>query len=224
MKSITAICLVTTLFASPFLIANGSWADQQHHPHVRLPDGIGELPPGIPEPSIATSLPGYGDPRSVRNVLARQGVSYGIDYTSDVLGNVSGGMEQSVHYAGLLEGYLDADLENLTGARGLSFHIDFYQIHGTSITAENIGSIVSVSNIEAFPSTRLHELWLEQAFYDGHASIRLGQLGADSEFLISEVAARFIASTFGWTTLSSDNLPFWRSHLSVCITRGARRC
>jgi porin len=207
-KSITAICLVTTLFAGPFLITNGSWADQQHHPHVRLPDGLGTLPPGIPEPSIATSLPGYGDPQGVRSVLGRQGVSYGIDYTGDVLGNVSGGTEQSVHYAGLLEGYLDADLERLTGARGLSFHIDFYQIHGTSITAKNIGSIVSVSNIEAFPSTRLHELWLEQAFYQGHASIRFGQLGADSDFLVSEVATRFIASTFGWTTLSSDNLPF----------------
>jgi porin len=205
---ITAICFATVSFAAPFLSIHCSWADQQHHPHARLPDGRGSPPPGLPQPSIATSLPSYGDPLGARSALARQGVSYGVDYTGDVLGNVTGGTKQSAHYAGLLEGYLDADFEKLAGARGLSFHVDFYQIHGTSITAENIGSIVSVSNIEAFPSTRLHELWLEQAFYDGHASIRFGQLGADSDFLISEIATRFIASTFGWTTLSSDNLPY----------------
>ncbi len=143
----------------------------------------------------------------MRRALARRGITYGLDYTGDVLGN-SGGVRQSAHYAGLLEGYVDADFGKLAGARGAEFHVDFYQIHGTSITAENIGSIVSVSNIEAFPSTRLHELWLQQALYNGHASIRFGQLAADSDFLISEVATRFIASTFGWTTLSSDNLPY----------------
>ena len=203
-----AVCLAFILATGLIFFAQSSWADQLHHPHARLPDGMGGPPPGLPDPSIATSLPSYGDRLDARSAFARQGVSYGIDYTGDVLGNVTGGTKQSAHYAGLLEGYLDGDFEKLTGTRGLSFHLDFYQIHGTSITAENIGSIVSVSNIEAFPSTRLHELWLEQAFYDGHASIRFGQLGADSDFLISEVATRFIASTFGWTTLSSDNLPY----------------
>ncbi len=203
-----AVCLAWILSTGPFLSAQSSWADQLHHPHARLPDGRGAPPPGLPDPSIATSLPSYGDPLGARSAFARQGVSYGIDYTGDVLGNVTGGTKQSAHYAGLLEGYLDGDLEKLTGTRGLSFHLDFYQIHGTSITAENIGSIVSVSNIEAFPSTRLHELWLEQVLYNGDVSVRFGQLGADSDFLISEVATRFIASTFGWTTLSSDNLPY----------------
>lgn len=203
-----AVCVLSIMLIGSFVSAHSSWADQIHHPHARLPDGVPELPSWLPEPSIAASLPSYGDPHGVRKALASKGLTYGLAYTGDVLGNVSGGVRQSTHYAGLLEGYLDADVEKLAGAPGLSFHVDFYQIHGTSITAENIGSIVSVSNIEALRSTRLHELWLEQAFRDGHASIRFGQLGADSDFLISEIATRFIASTFGWTTLSSDNLPY----------------
>jgi porin len=203
-----AAWLLSILFIGSLVSAHSSWADQIHHPHARLPDGVPELPSWPPEPSIAGSPPNYGDLLGARPALARKGITFGLDYTSDVLSNVSGGVRQRTHYAGLFEGYLDADFEKLAGARGLSFHVDFYQIHGTSITAENIGSIVGVSNIEAFPSTRLHELWLERALYDGRASIRFGQLAADSDFLISEVATRFIASTFGWTTLSSDNLPY----------------
>jgi porin len=201
-RTAAACCLVC------LLLAHSSWADQTHHPHAQRPTEVTERSPGLPNPSIATVLPNYGDFRDLRSGLAGKGINYGIDYTGDVLGNVSGGIRRSAHYVGLLEAYIDADLETLLGARGLSFHTDFYQIHGTSITVENLGSIVSASNIEAFPSTRLHEIWLEQTLYDGSASIRFGQLGADSDFLISEVATRFIASTFGWTTLSSDNLPY----------------
>lgn len=203
-----AICLASISATGPFLAPDSSFADQLHHPHPRLSDEIDELPLGVPEFSVARILPSYGQPLGMRSALARKGVTYGLDYTGDVLGNVSGGIKQSTHYAGLVEGYIDADFEQLAHVRGLTFHANFYQIHGTSITAENIASIVSVSNIEAFPSTRLHELWLEQALYSGRASLRFGQLGADSDFLISEVATRLIASTFGWTTLSSDNLPY----------------
>lgn len=208
MRAEPAVCLLSILLIGSFVSAHSSSADQIHHPHARLPDGVPESPSWLPEPSIAANLPSYGDPHGVRETLASKGLTYGLDYTGDVLANVSGGVRRSTHYAGLLEGYLDADFEKLADARGLTFHADFYQIHGTSITAENINSIVSVSNIEAFPSTRLHELWLEQALYNGHVSVRFGQLAADSDFLISEVATRLIASTFGWTTLSSDNLPF----------------
>jgi porin len=202
------VCLACLLFVGSFFPTRPSWADQLHHPHARLSTETDKLPPGLPDPSIATSFPSYADSLGVRSALARKGITYGVDYTGDVLGNVSGGIKQSTHYAGLLEGYIDADFAKLVNIRGLTFHADFYQIHGTSITTENIESIVSVSNIEAFPSTRLHELWFEQSLYNGGASVRFGQLGADSDFLISEVATRLIASTFGWTTLSSDNLPY----------------
>jgi len=83
-----------------------------------------------------------------------------------------------------------------------------FQIHGTSITAEDLGSIVSVSNIEAFPSTRLDELWFEQSMFSQKVYVRFGLLAADTEFMFADSAGAFIASTFGWTTLSSDNLPF----------------
>jgi porin len=83
-----------------------------------------------------------------------------------------------------------------------------FQIHGTSITGENLLSIISASNIEALPSTRLDEFWFEQKLLNDKVSVRLGALAVDTEFLIAESAGAFIANTFGWTTISSDNLPY----------------
>ena len=163
---------------------------------------------GIPSPSIATSLPANGDPFGTRAALAGAGITYGFNYTGEVLGNPAGGLKQDAVYDGLLKGYLDADLEKIFGWRNLSFHTSGFQIHSTDhFTADNIGSLVTSSNIESFDSTLLFELWLEQTFVDNKVSLRFGQLAADTEFLISDTAGLFIANTFGWAILPSVNLP-----------------
>jgi porin len=163
---------------------------------------------GVPEPSIATSLPpSLADPANMRSSLASAGITYGFNYTSDVLGNVSGGIERRTHFAGLLEVYADIEFEKLAGWRGLTLHASGYQIHGTSISGETLGSIAAVSNVEAYPSTRLFELWLEQKLLQDMLSIRIGQVAADAEFFGAEQGGNFINSTFGWTAISSDNIP-----------------
>ena len=72
---------------------------------------------GIPNPSIATSLPDKGDPDGVRASLAAKGVTYGINYIGEVWGN-TGGLRQGATYDGRFEGILDADLEKLWGLKG----------------------------------------------------------------------------------------------------------
>ena len=164
--------------------------------------------PGIPDTSIASSLPQrLADPGGVRSRLARYGIQFGVNYIGEVLGNPSGGIKQSTHYDGVLDVVLEADMEKMIGWKGLTFFANGYQIHGTSISGENLGSLAAVSDIEAFPSTRLFELWFEQKLLDNKLSVRFGQLAADAEFFIAEGGGNFIDSTFGWTTISSDNIP-----------------
>lgn len=64
-----------------------------------------------------------------------------------------------------------------------------------------------VSFIEATPSTRLFEVYLEQDLFDKAVSIRFGQLAADSQFLLSEGGGAFINGTWGWPSITADNLP-----------------
>jgi porin len=164
---------------------------------------------GVPEDSALSSLwPQMATLGGLRPMLARDGIGLRATYIGEVLGNPSGGVKQSAHYDGLLDVHLDANMEKMIGWKGLCFHTNMFQIHGTSITAENLLSLASASNIEAFPSTRLDEMWFEQSLFHDKLAVRFGLLAADTEFMFADSAGAFIDSTFGWTTLSSDNLPF----------------
>ncbi len=162
---------------------------------------------GIPDPSIATSLPRNGDPDGIRRHLAAQGVTFGINYIGEALGNGSGGWSQGTAFDGRAELVVDADLEKLANWKGGSFHFNVYQIHGVGLSSWHIGNIMAVSNIEAMPTTRLFELWFEQKLADGKASLRLGQIAADSEFITSTYAGQFINGTFGWPAIAAADLP-----------------
>ena len=178
-------------------------------PTVARADCDGVTENGVPEDSALASLwPQMETLGGTRPALARHGIGFGATYIGEVLGNPSGGVKQGVHYDGLLEVDLDADMAKLIGWKGLCFHANGFQINGTSITGENLLSIVSASNIEAFPSTRLDEFWFDQKLLNDKVSVRFGSLAVDTEFLIADSAGAFIANTFGWTTISSDNLPF----------------
>jgi porin len=161
---------------------------------------------GIPEPSIATSLPLNGDPDGFRKRLAGQGITYGINYIGEALGNTSGGQSQGTAYDGRAELVVDADLEKLANWKGGTFHFNVYQIHGVGLTSGQIGNLMAVSNIEAMPTTRLFELWFEQKFSGDKASLRLGQIAADSEFITSTYAGQFINGTFGWPAIAASDL------------------
>jgi porin len=159
---------------------------------------------GLPKDSIATSLNG-GPDASARAALAAKGVTYGINYIGETFG-ISGGAKDGSIYEGRLELLVDADLEKLWGVKGLTFHANGYQIHGSRLGEYLGGPIMAISSIEAQPSTRLFELWLEQKF-GGRLSIRVGQLAVDSEFFTTDTGASFVNSTFGWAGIWAADLP-----------------
>ena len=162
------------------------------------------------ECSSDTGIP-YGviapiDVGRLRKTLAESGVSVGGFYLGETFANI-GGMRNGETYDGVVWTYLLADLHKAGLWKGLCFYTDFYQIHGRSITADNIGSLATVSNYEAMPSTSLSELWLEQHLFNDHLTVRVGQLTADTEFLLSSGGSNFLDSTWGWATLPSFDLP-----------------
>ena len=161
---------------------------------------------GIPPSSIATSLPNNGDPGGIRKWLSERGLTYSFVYTGEVLGNVAGGLRRGGVYQGRLEGMVNADLEKILGLRGLSFFVNGFQIHNTGgVRRDLTGSFTTISSIEALPTTRLSELWLEQKLFNDTLSIRAGQLIADSDFFISDTSTFFMNS--GWPSIFALNMP-----------------
>jgi porin len=159
---------------------------------------------GITEPSIATSLPQNGDPFGTRKWLNDRGVSYNLIYTNDVLSNLSGGIRRGTIDQGKLEAQLALDLEKLVGWKDWTFYANAFGIYNSGrIRRDYVGGRNTIAAIEATPTVRLSELWLERWF--GPASFRIGQLAADAEFFYSDVSQLFLQSD--WPTIAAVNLP-----------------
>ena len=60
-----------------------------------------------------------GDLGGVRSGLAAYGISFGIQETSEVLGNASGGTRRAVVYEGTTQVRLGVDLEKAVGLEGM---------------------------------------------------------------------------------------------------------
>ena len=108
-------------------------------------------------------------------------------------------MNQGIVYDGQASAGLGFDLEKMLGWPGAKIYANALQIHGHGASRTFLGgNLETVSNIEALPTTRLYRLWFEQSLFDGRASVRLGQIAADDEFIISDTAGGLINGTFGW--------------------------
>lgn len=161
-----------------------------------------QAPTGLMEQDRLT-----GDWGGVRTRLEDAGVTFGAIATDQVFGNPTGGMRQGVVFEGNLQLNVTVDLGKAVGWSGAVFHASAYEIYGRGLSSDYIGNLLTVTNVEATPSTRLYDLYLEQSVFDGHASVRVGQFGADEEFMISQYGALFLDSTFGWPGVPLLDLP-----------------
>lgn len=161
---------------------------------------------GVPVSSIATSLPDNSDPGGIRKLLSDHGVFYTLIYTNDILSNMSGGSRRGTIDQGQIEGRLTLDLQKLAGLQDLTFYANGFQIDNTGrIRRDYVGGINTIAAIEAAPSTRFSELWLERKFFGGSVSVRIGQLTADSEFFNSDLSNIFLQTD--WPTIAAVNQP-----------------
>ena len=148
-----------------------------------------------------------GDWGGMRKQLRDAGIEPGANDISEMLSNPTGGIRQLTIYQGLLTVSLNLDLAKIVNWPGASFYVDGYQISGRGLSRTAIGNLLAASTIEALPSTRLHDLWLQQELLNGQASFRVGQIAFDDEFYISQYSANFINSTFGCPDSLSSDLP-----------------
>jgi len=142
-----------------------------------------------------------------RTRAADKGITFSTQYIAEIWGNPVGGVSSGTVYTGLmtLEGKID--LQKLLGWRGASFSTRWYWLSGQDISAEYVGNIFTVSNTSGFPTVRMNELWFQQSFLSDRISIRVGQLGADSEFYVSTQALVFLNAALSWSPTLFTNTP-----------------
>jgi len=154
-----------------------------------------------------------GDWGGLRTKLEDKGIELFGEYKTEVWGNTTGGLKTGAVYTGLMDFGTNVDFEKLIGWKGASFSTTWLWLSGRDASEDLAGNFLTVSNIAGFNTLRLFEMWFQQDFFQREEggppglSIRIGQLAADSEFVISDYGSLFINGTFGWPAFLYTNLP-----------------
>lgn len=149
-----------------------------------------------------------GDAWGVRRALSRFGISLDVLETSEVLGNVSGGVGRGAAYDGVTQLFLQLDTQRAFRWYGGTFNVSALQIRGRNLSTDRLYSLQTASGIQANPATRLWELWYDQRFGEtDRFDIKIGQQSLDQEYMLSQNALLFVNTMFGWAMLPSADMP-----------------
>jgi len=149
-----------------------------------------------------------GDPGGLRTKLAGYGISLGLTEQSEVLGNLTGGVRRGAVYEGVTSLGLGIDTQKAFGLAGGTFNVTAFQFHGRGLTADNVPTLAALTGVEqTVRGFKLFELWYEQVLLDKRLAIRVGQLSADQEFIVTQYGGLFLNSGYGFPTLAAGDLP-----------------
>jgi porin len=182
-----------------FLLA--AWCGSALAQEDKKTDDLKPADPDTGESTVAETTLGL-----LPNPFEKHGVKFAVTYIGEVLGNPTGGLKHSTIYEDRLNLAVDADLDKLLGLKQLAFHANVFQIDGGGLSRGALFNYLVVSGIEALPTTRLYEIWLEQK-WGTKLALRAGQLAADTEFMTAKYTDVFTNASLGWPAALSLNLP-----------------
>jgi len=185
------------------VLAAAAPARAQSASTATAPGGTASLPADSGLWARSNLFDGIG---GARTVLGQYGISLGLTETSEVLGNVTGGVHQGADYDGLTELSLGLDTQHAFGWKGGTFNVSLLQIHGRNLDSDNLEALQGPSGISADRATRLWELWYQQALPGGRIDVKLGQQSIDQEFMVSATSALFMNTAMGWPALPAADL------------------
>ncbi len=133
-------------------------------------------------------------------------MTFPVNVTTEVFGNLAGGTKRAAIWESLFIAGVEVDFAKAAGMPGLSLSVTGLYAAGPGLTNDAVHDFNVLSNIDAYDSLRLYEAWLQQEFWEGKISLRLGQMLADAEFFVSDYGALFVNSSFGAIPLVSQNL------------------
>ena len=125
-----------------------------------------------------------GDWKCLREEIENEGVVFSSTYTTDVLGDVSGGMKRGARYDSSMGWDVNFDLEKFVGLLGTQFHISGLWRAGQNLSSAVVGNDLVCSTIFGNEQFRFYALYLEKDLLDKKLNIRFGRIAAGDDFAI----------------------------------------
>ena len=174
-------------------------------PNGAIPDGLSNQLLSVWDADTLT-----GDWGGFRDDMLNHGVAITPTWIGEVFGNPSGGMGRGVISDGLFNVALDLNLDRMSDDSffdDMLIHTNALYVYGASLSSSFVGDFSNTSNLAAYNSVRLQELWIEKAFWEKRVNLKIGNMAVDTEFFQSGSASLFINGTFGAFTFIASNVP-----------------
>jgi porin len=133
----------------------------------------------------------------LRTYLDDLGIKPTVSYTTQPMGNPSGGQSQGFTYAATLQGSLFIDLSKLIGVPGLSSHALAAWSTGRNLSADYVGNIFTVQSTYSSPNNgssnlTIGEFYLQQKLSDDSIVLAAGRLAPQSTFATMPVLNQYV--------------------------------
>lgn len=147
-----------------------------------------------------------GDWNGMRPLLESHGFRPYLTYTGLMWSNLGGGLQTGTEFDGYLDFGLEVDFEKAGLWKGGGLHADFHWFQGREPTAVLAGGLIAmaVSGWEAASTFRVYNIYYRQSLADDGFIFKIGQLAADTDFMVSRYGGILLNAAFG--DLPSQNL------------------
>jgi porin len=149
-----------------------------------------------------------GDWGGLRTDLSKRGVDFEFFYVGSYAMNLDGGLQRGNAYQGGLLMALTLDSQKLVGYDGGTFNVSSIWLNGEKPFSDRyVGDLNKVNLVDYKNTFRLWELWYEQKFFNGRASLKFGQMSIDRDFVVPEyynglASINFLNQTFFYPTMA----------------------
>ena len=133
----------------------------------------------------------------LRTQLSKLGILPTASYTTQLLGNPSGGLARGFTYSGTAQIAIFWDLDKLIRVPGLSFNIGAAWSTGRNLSADYLGNTFTSQSAYTAPGNgannlTLGELYLRQQWFNNELTIAAGRLTPQSTFATMPVLNQYI--------------------------------
>ncbi|RNC79653.1 MAG: hypothetical protein ED557_14110 [Balneola sp.] len=112
-------------------------------------------------------------PNQFHSSTEQYGLHWNLDYNSEVLSNVAGGIQNKTVYQGYLDLNIHFDFEKIVGLKGTSIDFNVINLHGKS-PSSFVGDDLLVSNIDGAKTTRLQHFFINYQSSNENLASKLG--------------------------------------------------
>jgi porin len=158
-----------------------------------------------------------GDWGKKRTELAKDGIDIELDYTLDLISNVSGGIRTGSQFVDEIDFYVFLDGSKLWNIEGSKGKIYVYRNNFGHPNQKYVGTSQGIDHNEAtYDFTQVDEAWLSQNLVNDKLNLLAGLYDFSYEFYVTDSSGVFINPSFGvgseLSTTNSDDPNYYSSN------------